>query len=517
TRRPCWPSARRGSTRLSARESCRASASGATSASCAPTWSAGWHDSATASGAKTFRCPALSRLDRRIVDRERLGNERRVRGTRDVVQVLHRRVDVGVAHPLLDPADVSLANHSRAEGVAQVMEPKPPQTRPLQRRLVASDKSTRIEVLAVRARQDEVLVGGPGVALAELGERLSDLRRHGDRAHLPGFRRRLLSGGDGRADADRVRREVDVAPAQGDQLAATQPGERRGEEQRCVLFARRRAHQRHDLLGREDLDVTAAPLRGLLDIGDRVDVEAVDLARSLEDAVHEHERLRSRAGRLIQAGEPPFDHRRRDALERLIAERREKRRANDDAVALDGGRLALAVVLDVAQPLGGRIRERRPRAHHSRQRSAPSLVERVAQPVLRQALGLPVAIAAGAAMPGCSRTTMPLAMGLRGMPGQRLGNLTALIFVAPLLSPITIALTWSVLGWRMTVARVIASLLGATLLGTLINRREQWFEPHPRTPPLAGASPELDSCQATGERCAQPSAAHRLSTTTLAL
>lgn len=131
--------------------------------------------------------------------------------------------------------------------------------------------------------------------------------------------------------------------------------------------------------------------------------------------------------------------------------------------------------------------------------------------------GLPVAIAAGAAMPGCSRTTMPIAMGLRGMPGQRLGNLTALIFVAPLLSPITIALTWSVLGWRMTAARVIASLLGAVLLGTLINRREQWFEPHPRMPPLAGASPELDSCQPTGERCAQPSAARRLSTTALAL
>src|SRR3989442_950641 len=83
---------------------------------------------------------------------------------------------VGMAHPLLDRADVSLANHSRAEGVAQVVEPKPPQTRPLQRRLVASDESTRIEVLAVGTREDEVIVGGPGVALAEPGERLSDLR-----------------------------------------------------------------------------------------------------------------------------------------------------------------------------------------------------------------------------------------------------------------------------------------------------------------------------------------------------
>jgi uncharacterized membrane protein YraQ (UPF0718 family) len=110
--------------------------------------------------------------------------------------------------------------------------------------------------------------------------------------------------------------------------------------------------------------------------------------------------------------------------------------------------------------------------------------------------GLPVAIATGALKPGCSRTTMPLAIGLRGMAGQRLGNLTALIFVAPLLSPITITLTWSVLGWRMTVARVIASFAGATLLGALINRYEQWFEPHPRPLPIMGGA--ADDCT-TGE------------------
>ena len=106
--------------------------------------------------------------------------------------------------------------------------------------------------------------------------------------------------------------------------------------------------------------------------------------------------------------------------------------------------------------------------------------------------GLAVAIATGALMPGCSRTMMPLAIGLRKMPGQRLGNLTALIFVAPLLSPITITLTWSVLGWRMTLARVIASLAGAALLGTLINRYEHWFEPHPRLMPIMGAA--VDDC-----------------------
>lgn len=110
--------------------------------------------------------------------------------------------------------------------------------------------------------------------------------------------------------------------------------------------------------------------------------------------------------------------------------------------------------------------------------------------------GLAVAIATGALMPGCSRTTMPLAIGLRRMPKQRLGNLTALMFVAPLVSPITITLTWSVLGWRITVARVIASLAGATLLGALINRYERWFEPYPRLMPIMSGA--VDDC-ADGE------------------
>lgn len=107
--------------------------------------------------------------------------------------------------------------------------------------------------------------------------------------------------------------------------------------------------------------------------------------------------------------------------------------------------------------------------------------------------GLPLAITAGALMPGCSRTTMPLAIGLRGVRGPRLGSLAALVFVSPLLSPITVALTWALLGWQMTVARVIAALAGSALLGALINRFEPWFEANQR-PRIAGASPELDDC-----------------------
>ncbi len=114
--------------------------------------------------------------------------------------------------------------------------------------------------------------------------------------------------------------------------------------------------------------------------------------------------------------------------------------------------------------------------------------------------GLPLAITAGAILPGCSCTTMPLAIGLRGMIGPRLGTLTAFIFVSPLLSPITIALTWSLLGWEMTVGRVIAALVGSAMIGLIINRSQEWFEAG-RLAPIAGGSPALDACGGSEDPC----------------
>jgi hypothetical protein len=43
------------------------------------------------------------------------------------MEVAHRGLDVGVAHPLLDSADVGLGDHSRPEGVAQIVEPQRPE------------------------------------------------------------------------------------------------------------------------------------------------------------------------------------------------------------------------------------------------------------------------------------------------------------------------------------------------------------------------------------------------------
>jgi uncharacterized membrane protein YraQ (UPF0718 family) len=114
--------------------------------------------------------------------------------------------------------------------------------------------------------------------------------------------------------------------------------------------------------------------------------------------------------------------------------------------------------------------------------------------------GLPLAITAGAVLPGCSCTTMPLAIGLRGMIGPRLGTLTAFIFISPLLSPITVALTWSLLGWEMTVARVIAALVGSALIGVIINRSQEWFETG-LLAPIAGADPAADACCQSDDCC----------------
>jgi uncharacterized protein len=117
--------------------------------------------------------------------------------------------------------------------------------------------------------------------------------------------------------------------------------------------------------------------------------------------------------------------------------------------------------------------------------------------------GLGAALVTGALVPGCSRSTMPLAMGLRGAAGQRLGTLAVLVFVAPLLSPVTVALTWSMLGWQMTVARVLAALAGAALFGVLINRSEPWFESRAPVSVAAVASGEGEGEGCGGADCRQ--------------
>ena len=106
------------------------------------------------------------------------------------------------------------------------------------------------------------------------------------------------------------------------------------------------------------------------------------------------------------------------------------------------------------------------------------------------------AVAAGALLPGCACSTVPAAAGIGRRPGVSLGAVTAFIAVGPLLSPVTVALTWGMLGWRMTLARVVAALAGSMGLGLLVHRHAAWFTGeamHP-APARLTAPPDAAAC-----------------------
>lgn len=75
---------------------------------------------------------------------------------------------------------------------------------------------------------------------------------------------------------------------------------------------------------------------------------------------------------------------------------------------------------------------------------------------------------AGAILPGCSMTTVPLAAALKSR-GARLGTLTAFIMISPILSPETIVLTGALLGAKFTVARIVFPVVVTVLMGLALN------------------------------------------------
>jgi uncharacterized protein len=79
---------------------------------------------------------------------------------------------------------------------------------------------------------------------------------------------------------------------------------------------------------------------------------------------------------------------------------------------------------------------------------------------------------AGAVLPGCAMSTMPLAQSLRHR-GAALGTLTAFIMIAPILSPHTIFLTATLVSMPMAIGRVVLSLLVTLVLGTVLNALEK--------------------------------------------
>ena len=195
-------------------------------------------------------------------DSEGVGQERSLAAPRRVVQVLHRRVDVRVAHPLLDLQDRRLRDRPRAEGVAQVVEAEVRRPARSQRELVAPVQRRGVEVLAGDARRRR-------------GRRRRSSARVPRAARAPaatsgaiGTERTLPDFGvvsDAARCSSRRRGSRWPAKSTSRQRSATSSPRRRPVNAAVRKIAAScsdvgGAHERHDLLGREDVDRRRSPL-----------------------------------------------------------------------------------------------------------------------------------------------------------------------------------------------------------------------------------------------------------------
>jgi uncharacterized membrane protein YraQ (UPF0718 family) len=102
------------------------------------------------------------------------------------------------------------------------------------------------------------------------------------------------------------------------------------------------------------------------------------------------------------------------------------------------------------------------------------------------------ATVAGAILPGCSMTTVPLAAALKAR-GARLGTLTAFIMISPILSPETIILTAALLGAKFTIARIVFPVVSTLLMGLALNalqaRRIRQFQLSAEKPGVSDLNP----------------------------
>src|SRR5438067_1512303 len=113
-------------------------------------------------------------------------NEVGVLLARLVVEILHRRLNIRVSHPLLDAADVCFSDHARAERVPKIVEPKPAEAGDLESPLVSRTQGVAVDGQPRLPREDERVLAREGRALAESRERRGDIGSHGYRTDLAG-------------------------------------------------------------------------------------------------------------------------------------------------------------------------------------------------------------------------------------------------------------------------------------------------------------------------------------------
>jgi hypothetical protein len=143
----------------------------------------------------------------------------------------------------------------------------------------------------------------------------------------------------------------------------------------------------------------------LLDVGDRVRRQAVELASSLHDAVEDRDGLLARAVRHLAVQVDPVGGPALDAIGRQVlkvdgAEVREDVVAEDRVVVAERGGLPLAVLLDVAEVFVAGVADRGSGADHAGERSGGGFDGRLAEPGLGRALGEVASRRAAAVGPG---------------------------------------------------------------------------------------------------------------------
>jgi hypothetical protein len=123
-----------------------------------------------------------------------------------------------------------------------------------------------------------------------------------------------------------------------------------------------------------------------LDVGHRVDREPVDPPRPRHDPVEHREELDLGPVARSERALPGLDPIRGHVLKAQRPERGQQVRANHRPVIAERRRLAVQVVLDVAEVLGAGAREGHTGTNHSGQHAGTRLVEHLAQPRLSAAL-----------------------------------------------------------------------------------------------------------------------------------
>lgn len=112
-------------------------------------------------------------------------------------------------------------------------------------------------------------------------------------------------------------------------------------------------------------------------------------------------------------------------------------------------------------------------------------------PNTKKLLAYPIASVSGGILAVCSCTMLPLFAGIHKR-GAGIGPATTFLFAGPAINIAAIFLTGTVLGWELSIVRLILSIVGAIIIGLTMNllfKQEQSEEDFP----IAGEGRELPS------------------------